>query len=338
MPTENYRNLPPADLAHIDFHSPKEQERARRLLAIPRFGTIEKMTHRTNVLLHEMRVANSANLLAKAFLAFNKDQEPIDLRKVVFFADHHDDPEMETGDIPTPSKINATEEERKTMEADERAATAKVDHLVSKPLWARSFPEEFEEYKSQKSLEARIVNYADKCDGLNEAVHEVVCGENKEKFRRVVEGYRQTFEDLNKKNENWLEIIKPFFGQDAFDFPNPQALVPKNPSDLNYKTVWDFMKSIGEGNPRSYFLWLRFNKSLFGLDFFEFTFPGWMDKFPQEVLDDIKRVKNKEPFKKSKSGLLIPATAIDPLNKTFGESLENDLLGPTIKALGAVLH
>lgn len=340
MSAENYRNLLPADIAHIDFASPEEMERARRLQAIPRYGTIEGMTHRTTVLVHELRVANHAKFFATAFLAFSKDQQGIDLRKVVFYGDHHDDPEIEMaeGDIPTPKKRSATPEERAQMDQDERVAAEKVDRLVSKSLWAKSFPKEFEEYKSQKSLEARIVNFADKWDGLQEAVHEVVCGDNKETFRDVIRGYRQIFEELNQKDQDWLKVIKSFFGQDAFDFPNPQALVSKSPSDLNYKTVWDFMRSIGEGNPRSYFLWLRFNKALFSLDFLSYVFGGWMDKFPQEVLDDVKRVQDKEAFKRTASGLFVPSTMEDPQNKTFGESLENDLLDSTIKAFGKILH
>lgn len=202
MPSENYRNLPHPDIAHIDFASSLEIERGNRLHAIPRYGTIENMTHRTTVLLHAIRVANHAKFFARAFMTLSKNQQDIDLRKITFFGDHHDDPEMETGDIPTPLKITATDDEKRVMEANEKLAAAKVDRLVSKPLWARSFPEEFEEYKSQKSLEARMVNYADKWDGLQEAVHEVVCGDNKEKFKKVVEDYGDIFDELNQSNQD----------------------------------------------------------------------------------------------------------------------------------------
>jgi len=204
-------------------------------------------------------------------------------------------------------------------------------------LGFRAFPIEFEEYKSQKSLEARIVNYADKWDGLHEAVHEVVCGDNKERFKEVINDYKPAFEELNDKNKDWHERLKWLLGDNFFDIPNPDTLVPKFPEKLGYKTVGDFMKSIAEGNPISYFFWLRFNKSLFGLDFLLHTFPGWMDKFPLEILQDIERVRAKAPFKTTQSGLFIPSTEVNVGNLTFGESLKLDILESQLVATTRVL-
>lgn len=240
------------DITHIDFFSVEEVERAQRLHAIKRFGSIEKMTHRSNVFEHALRTSKHSKVFSSILIELGVE---VDLGKVLFFADHHDDPEIEMvqGDIPTPIKRSATPEERARMEQDERDGAQKVDRLVQKPFGFRAFPIEFKEYKSQKSLEARIVNYADKWDGLHEAVHEVVCGDNKGKFREVIREYKPVFEELNDKNKDWHERLKRLIGDDFFDVPDPDTLVPKLPEELGYKTAGDFMKSIAQGNPTSYF-------------------------------------------------------------------------------------
>lgn len=321
------------DLAHIDYYSPEEIERGLRLHKLKRFETIKEMTHRTSVLEHELRVTQHSVIFSKVLLALGED---IDLRRVLFFADHHDDTEIETGDIPTPKKTSASGEEKAKMEQDERDAAQKVDRMVQKPLGFRSFPQEYEEYKSQRSIEARIVNYADKWDAIHEAVHEVICGDNKEGFRRVIIGYSPIFEELNKVNGDWQRKLKGLLGDDFFDLPHPYQLIPRSPDELNYKEVGEFMQSIAEDNPISYFFWLRFNKSLFKLDFLKSVFPGWMDKFPQWVLQDIERVRVKAPFKTTRSGLLVPSTTIDIETLTFGESLELDLLESQLVAIATI--
>ncbi len=323
MSSEQFKHLPPIEIAHMDFYSPEQAERVERLHAIKRFGAIKEMTHRTSVWEHTLRVSKHSVLFSKILLVLGVN---VDLRRVLFLADHHDDVEIETDDIPTPTKRSATKEQKTQMEADERAAARKVDRLVQKPWGFSDFPKTLEEYKAQKSLEARIVDYADKWDCLHEAVHEVVCGENKIGFKEVIYGYKPTFEDLNKRNEDWQEKLKSILGNDFFDFPDPEKLVPKSPEQLDYATVGNFIKSVAQGNPKSYFFWLRFNKSAFGLDFLKRTFPGWMDRFPQAILKDIERVKDQHPFKTTASGLWIPSTEINIGNLTFGESMKMDLL------------
>lgn len=324
MYSEQFRSRVHPDIAHIHFNSLGEGERMRRLSGIKRFATIKEMTHRTSVLEHELRVSRHSTLFAKMLIAFG---ERMDLKRVLFFADHHDDPELETGDIATSKKRTASKEELSKMEDDERFAAQRIDHLVQKPLGFRSFPEEFARLKAQKSLEAKVVNYADKWDGLHEAIHEVVCGNNQEGFKKVINDYKPDSEELNEKNKDWHDKLKRVLGDNFFDFPVPDKLIPKSPKDLNYNKAIDFIKSIADGNPRSYFFWLRFNESLFGIEFLTYTFPGWIKKFPKEVLADIERVKTKAPLKKRQSGLFIPSTEIDIFNPTFGESLTMDTLG-----------
>lgn len=332
MSSERFGDKVHPDIAHINFFSREEIERATALHAIKRFQAIKEMTHRTSVLEHELRVSKHSIVFSRVLLALGIE---VDLPRVLFFADHHDDVEIETGDISTPQKISASQEERVRIEEDEREAAKKVDHLIQKPLLFRSFPEEYEEYKSQKTLEARIVNYADKWDGLHEAIHEVVCGENPKDFKEVINGYRPTFEELGIKNKDWHDKLKVILDNDFFDFPDPEKLTLKSSEKLSYKTVGNFIKSIAEGNPRSYFFWLRSNKSVFGLDFLERTFPGWMDKFPQPTLKDIKRVRDKHPFKTTASGLWVPSTETNIGNLTFGESMELNIFEIQLTAIAS---
>jgi len=101
MASEQFRGKFHPNIAHMDFFSAQEVERAERLHAIKRFGSIEKMTHRTSDFEHELRTAKHSMIFSRILLELSVG---VDLEQVLFFADHHDDVEMETGDTPAPKK------------------------------------------------------------------------------------------------------------------------------------------------------------------------------------------------------------------------------------------
>lgn len=256
---------------NIDWFSKAELERCDRLDAIPRYSAIEEMTHRGSVGDHVVRV--TALTMFGTDMLLNLGYE-LDQPRAVLYADHHDDmeiPDME--DIPSPVKRKAKGKKKKELQKREREAVQEVEHLVAKPTWVGSYNELYEDYKRQNTIEARIVNYMDKWDGLHEAVHEVVCGDNKDDFKRVIEEYRPIFEELNKINEPWHEVAGLYLGADLFALPEPDKLISRKPEDLDWSSAQNLMKSVARSNPKSYMFWLMASQHTFNSFFYQELFP-----------------------------------------------------------------
>ena len=316
--------LPELDLTYFGSPSPEDIDRDAGLFGIRRFGAIAEMAQRTTVLDHSIRVMSISVRFAEMLLALGVK---MDMPRIIFISPHHDDPEIKTGDYPTPVKTHATPEERARMDAEELEAAAAIEHLVAKPSFVRSFSEIMAEYRQQATVEDRLVNFVDKFDGLNEAIHEVVTGTNKVGFRQVIEEYRPIFTKLREKNRDWQEVVENFVGPNFFDFPDPDSLTPKSIEDVNFSTAGRFIESIAAGNPDSYKLWLIFGKAAFRLRFLEHFLPAWTNLIPKPVLDDITRVKHGEPR------IILPRSYTD--RPTFGESLALEETLNRIDDLGA---
>lgn len=308
--------IPHPDWDHINWYSEQELVRAAYML-IPRYHAIEEMTHRTTVLHHALRVQATSIHFSQMLLNLGVE---IHQPKIIFLSDHHDDCEMVTGDIPTPVKTNATPEEREQIDGKEREAALLVEDLVAKPKFIPSFQVVVDEFREQRTIEARVVKFADKWDGLQEAVHEVVTGTNKDGFKQVIREYEPKFRDLREQNRDWQDIVSQIIGEAFFEFPDPESLSPKTIPQLSFRTPEDFIESLCQGNPVGFRYWLIFNRIAFGLDFLKQVFPGWMGAFPSNVLEDIERVRQGRPRKRA-SGLILPSTYIDPNEVDFGEPL-----------------
>lgn len=324
--------LPVEGYQHIDYFSDEELERCDRLDAIPRYSAIKEMTHRGSVGSHVIRV--TVLTMFGTDMLLNLGYE-LDQPRAVLYADHHDDteiPDME--DIPSPVKRKAKGKKKKELQKREREAVQEVEHLVAKPTWIGSYKELYEDYKRQDTIEAILVNFMDKWDGLHEAVHEVICGDNKDEFRRVVEEYRPVFEDLNLANGLWHQAAGTYLGADLFSFPEPDKLISRKPQDLDWSSAQNLIKSAADGNPKSYMFWLMASQHAFKFHFLSRIFPGWIEHVPEKVWEDIDRITKSNPYKTTESGLLVPSTQIDPGNPTFGESLTFEILRMIIDGRG----
>lgn len=324
------------DIEHVDFFGPEQVDRATKLYLIPRYNSIPVMTHRTNLLVHSVRVTGHAQLLSNILIARGVY---VDEPKLFYMADRHDDAEIVTGDIPTPVKRSATPEQKAEMKKAEKEAASQVGPMIEGPRSVPDFfPSIYDEYEERKSLEARIANFADKWDGFEEAEHEVVCGENRAKFEEVALAYHADLERLVVANQDWMPDVVAVLGDAFTTWVDPITFLAKTPENLDYTNIGTFYKSLSEGTSSSYKWWLRFNMDHFSgsLDFLSNTFPGWIERFPEEVLDDIDRVKMGLPRLNNAGLWLPPDYRTDPDNPTFGESLRSNLLLPTLMALACV--
>ena len=339
------------DYIHMDFFSPSQLERAKRLGSIPRWSAIKEMTHRPTVGAHSMKVMSISMLFSQMCLELGLE---LDQPLMVFMADHHDDTELaDMEDIPAPVKRKATQAEKKRIEKKEKKDAERVEHLVDKPIGIESFQKAFDDYRKQDTVESRIVKYADAWDGLHEAINEIVCGENKDEFRRIVEEYRPEFEELNKKNKDWQRLACMFLGDDFFEFPDVRSIPSTRFEELDFTSSAALAYSIAKAESGSYFFWLACAEQTFKLSFFDFVFPSWKNRLPRNVVNDIQRtqviqdwllvrhlVSNANPprferYNETERGVIIPLKEDE---YTFAETLIADGATESILSIGRELR
>lgn len=305
----------------LDWFSDKEAKRMSALKEIPRYGAIINMTHRTNIGLHSLRVSNLAALYCEMLETAGVS---VDRRKAYFMADHHDDAEIITGDIPTPVKQNATPEQKRQIEEEEIAAVLLQEGTFTyHPGFSSFYPEIYNEYRQKQTIEARIVNYADKSDGLHEAVHEVVCGDYPEVFKPVIKAYQPAFEKLINDNQDWMSIIEGIIGNPCFEFPKSDKLIAVKPDILDYRSVNLMITSIARGKSSSYLFWLGAAQSVFKAGFLKDVFPGWRNKLPDRIESYANLADQGLPFGLRNIGLTLPSGSKDNAEQ-FVTSLTQD--------------
>lgn len=334
-PIHLFGRLQHPDYIHMDWFSPENLARDRALDEIKRFSSIAEMTHRPTVGAHSLKVPFYGLYMSQACMELGIE---LDQPRIVYMGQHHDDSEIITGDIPTPVKRSASPAQKREMESNEADALKILETSTQKPTWTESIEELINEYKRQKTLESRIVNYFDKWDGLHEAVNEVVCGDNVTDFRDVIEDYRPILNNLNKKNNDWQRKISALIGDEIFEVPDPNRLVPKKASDIDFSNVFAMSASIADKNPSSYKWWLLMNGSIFKTFFFKYTLPGWEKSLPTSMQEDIDRATVKQDvlivrslFSDSdpqfdietftRTGLIVPKKFDYEIGTSLGESL-----------------
>lgn len=175
------------------FGTKGEERRIHDLEQVLRFEQAEKVIHRNNLHTHMSRVSYFSHDLALHLKqTYNL---PLDQSKTQRLAMYHDDPEVITGDIPTPIKYSMKPAERqKLRKAEEEAIKALATRYFGiNPLnrKRRQYLQDQFDMTKKETLEARIVNIADKIEGLCETIHEIRCGNTT--FHQILNNYRNFF-------------------------------------------------------------------------------------------------------------------------------------------------
>lgn len=170
-----------------------EERRIQDLEQVLRFEQAEKVIHRNNLHTHMLRVSYLSHDLAQHLKQTHS--LPVDPSKTHRLARYHDDPEVITGDIPTPIKYSMKPHERqKLRKAEEEAIKALATRYFGlNPLnrRRRQYLQDQLDMTKKETLEARIVNIADKIEGLCETIHEIRCGNAT--FHQILNNYRKFF-------------------------------------------------------------------------------------------------------------------------------------------------
>ena len=122
----------------------------------------------------------------------------IDGLKTKRFAEHHDDAEVITGDIPSPIKAAWTDEERLKFTHKENEAMQILARRYMPEKYVPLYLSDWKEVSEKQSAEAQIVDIADKWDGLCEVLTEIRCGNDSSEIFKVLENYQGIFKRLSK--------------------------------------------------------------------------------------------------------------------------------------------
>ncbi len=144
------------------------------LINITRYNLYPVMFYRTNLLIHSHRVAwivRTINPTAQKIFGASYD-----VNKAEILAYVHDDAEIIMGDVQAGNKNNMTALQLADVQKMEIGAIKKISNRFPELVGAYDYTTLLNEAMNHSSLEAQVLQYADKFDALGEALHEVYGG------------------------------------------------------------------------------------------------------------------------------------------------------------------
>lgn len=263
------------------------------------------MIHRPSLFDHSRRVMHLGIYLAQIVQGLGQDDRNPDLFKVARLARHHDDEEVLEGDKPTPTKLAMTKEQKDIFEEGNRQArSAMGNFLLMLPLHElRIYQQDREEMVARESLEAQIVEVADKLDAYGEILHEIRCGNDR--FLEFLPLRNSIIEGLDRLD--FWEEIKDFPSLNLELLPSSEQ-VEKLPriSLADFKERTDLIQLLLNHGmpqwPRFYSTWIAIQwLKLQDKDIERMILPGWRE-------DLWKRWGIPAGTKTTPSGIRLPIT------------------------------
>ncbi|MBA3723832.1 MAG: HD domain-containing protein [Candidatus Levybacteria bacterium] len=215
-----------------------EKRRIKDLESVLRFDQAERVIHRNNLHTHMLRVSYlSYDLAQRLHERYDLHVDPIRAQRLAVY---HDDPEVITGDIPTPIKYAMKPHERLALRTAEAEAVRKLaTRYFGVNPWNRKRQQYLEYQKDmtkKESPEARVVNIADKIEGLCETIHEIRCGN--ETFDLILNNYRNFFDSFIT-NEPLFDFVN---GDSAYRITLDTIPTPKEAHGLQKIKIDIFQK------------------------------------------------------------------------------------------------
>ncbi len=147
--------------------------REEALREVTRFHIFNPMFYRSNDAIHALRVY----MLTRFLLRSAKNQSiELDATFAEALALVHDDHEMLTGDPQAGDKANMTPKQLAKLKRRELAAIEELAERFPKTVGGYSYRELLLDANEKRSRECHLMQFADKLDGLCEALHELASG------------------------------------------------------------------------------------------------------------------------------------------------------------------
>lgn len=148
--------------------------RETELRNVKRYSLYHTMWYRTDLWIHTRRVAWIVEELVP--LAQKVFKQSFDPEKAIVLALVHDDAEMVFGDIQAGNKAKMSKEELEKIKQLEQNAIEDLAKKYPTKLGRFDYKDLLLEAVDKTSLEAMLVNWADKYDAFCEALHEIYAG------------------------------------------------------------------------------------------------------------------------------------------------------------------
>lgn len=149
-------------------------EREKNLRAITRYSLYKTMWYRSNLWSHSRRVAWITEEIVP--IASEVLGSSFDPQKAIAIALVHDDAEILFGDIQAGNKAKMSQDELNDIKKLEKDAVQQLSLTYPQNLGTYNYKSLLLEAAEKSSLEAMIVNWADKYDAFGEALHEIYSG------------------------------------------------------------------------------------------------------------------------------------------------------------------
>jgi len=246
---------------------------AYRLSEIERWQEEPNMMHRTNLVIHSLRVNGISSfitdLLREKGISVNED-------KVHDLAIHHDDPERFTGDISSPIKEHMTESEKVRLRDAEERASLLVKTIYFPKVTEQTFKDIQSEYQDQKTTEAQVAKAADRLDALGEVLNEMLCGnQNRDFWEQALQRLQRYLQEFDKYK--WWNEIKTGPKLRLSELPQVDAISLEPQVLFNRLTSRDAIRNLATDQklPQVYRTWIDITLQTFPDEPEKYLFPGW---------------------------------------------------------------
>jgi 5'-deoxynucleotidase YfbR-like HD superfamily hydrolase len=264
----------------------QKEKRYDDLRGIKRFSAFPDIPHRLDLDAHSQQVSYLSRDLGRYIIGRGI---LVDLAKIAEEGLYHDDPEIITTDIPKSIKMRMSSDEKRNLQLAEDRANRTLAHryfglLPSKSR--RQYKNYYKETSQKVTVEAKIVNIADKIVGLCETIHNIRCGADN--LDSVLINYRELFESLHEREPDLMSHLNegPFAlsmdniptVEEARKFSKIQKWKSEQPKQLE-RSKRDFWKRVFDPKLPEFFRhWML-------ISIFQFIepqlFPGWKEEVPK---------------------------------------------------------
>ena len=250
--------------------------------SVKRYGDEKEMIHRPDLWAHIRRVAYLSEIIGRYLNGFDHSPFNIDLKKTFNMGYHHDDSEFILPDINSQVKSKLSKEQEDKLKEQEGATIKALAILFygykqNSPEYEK-YLSLHKEYEDKQTLEAKIVNIADKWDAVGEILHDIRCGNKK--FVKLMDFSANRFKIFAFSCHTFWDILEksPVFefdkiptSKEATNLPTISINDLKKPSDVAKTMSWEATKDY----PTIYRTWAEINRTIFDVRPEKFIFPGW---------------------------------------------------------------
>lgn len=240
------------------------------------------MIHRPDLFTHTYRTPFLARSLALQLNELDKTKYHFDLDRLHRMGSEHDDEEFLIDDIVAPIKHAMNPQELAILQAKASQGVLALAHFLygfQNRKDEERYLSEQEELQEKKTLEAQLINVADKWDALGEILHDIRCGN--EKFIDLLPYSQKKFEEF-QEYPFWedLSTLWDFKFDKIYADDFVEQVQQASKLSIDDLPTQESIAGVMHGGwyldwPDSHRWWNQVSKQIFYLNPEKYIFPGW---------------------------------------------------------------